>query len=63
MLTKRELEVLKLCAEGYSNVEIAEILIISRHTVKIHIEKILFKLNAPNRTCAAIKGVRLGLIK
>ena len=39
MLTKRELEVLKLCAEGYSNVEIAEILIISRHTVKIHIEK------------------------
>lgn len=63
MLTRKELEVLQLCAEGLSNNEIAKKLIISEHTVKTHLEHIFIKMKVSNRTCAAIKGIRLGIIK
>ena len=61
-LTNRELEVLALCARGYSNIEIAEELNISFHTAKAHISNILDKLNAPNRVVALLKATKLNLI-
>ena len=61
-LTDRELEVLKLLAEGIGNIEIAARLGISEHTVKFHISSILGKLSASNRTEAVAHGIRQGLI-
>jgi DNA-binding NarL/FixJ family response regulator len=61
-LTSRELEVLRLLAEGRANKEIAESLGISDHTVKFHISSILGKLGAESRTEAVTLGVRKGLI-
>ena len=48
-LTKRETDVLKLIAEGYSNEEIAEKMFISKNTVKSHIKNIYLKLDVKNR--------------
>lgn len=53
-LTKRELEVLKLLSTGLSNKEIAEILLVTVNTIKAHIRNAFQKLNAKNRTQAAI---------
>jgi DNA-binding CsgD family transcriptional regulator len=53
-LTRRELQVLELLAEGLSNKEIARALIITTHTVKAHITRILYKLGADSRTEAAV---------
>ena len=53
MLTKREQEVLKLLCEGKNNIEIAEILHISKHTAKAHVTSIIRKLECRNRTNAA----------
>jgi NarL family two-component system response regulator LiaR len=53
-LTPREVEVLGLISQGLSNQEIAERLIISPKTVKVHVGKILSKLNLTDRTQAAI---------
>lgn len=61
-LTPRETEVLKLIAEGFSNKAIAERLDIGVATVKTHIEDILEKLSASDRTQAAVKALRQGLI-
>jgi NarL family two-component system response regulator YdfI len=61
-LTDRELEVLRLLAEGIGNKEIAVRLRISEHTVKFHISSILGKLSASNRTEAVAHGIRQGLI-
>ncbi len=61
-LTKRELEVLKLCAKGYSNIEIAKELSISFHTVKGHVSNVLEKLNAPSRLIAVLIATKKGLI-
>jgi DNA-binding NarL/FixJ family response regulator len=61
-LSPRELEVLRLIAEGLSNKEIAQRLSISLSTVKTHIEELLAKLSASDRTQAAIKAVRQGLL-
>jgi NarL family two-component system response regulator YdfI len=61
-LTDRELEVLKLLAEGIGNRAIAARLGISEHTVKFHISSILGKLSASNRTEAVAHGIRQGLI-
>ena len=61
-LTKRELEVLKLCAKGYSNIEIAKELSISFHTAKAHVSNILEKLNAPSRLIAVLIATKKGLI-
>ena len=61
-LTRRELEVLTLAAEGLSNLEIAEMLVISHRTVATHVEHVLDKLEAPNRAAAACYALREGLI-
>ena len=61
-LTPRELEVLRLLAEGLPNKAIAYRLEISEHTVKFHVNSILTKLNAQSRTEAVINATRLGLI-
>lgn len=51
-LTQRESEVLQWMAEGKSNAEVGQILEISAGTVKIHVQRVLAKLGAPNRTAA-----------
>lgn len=61
-LTPRELDVLKLLAEGLTNKAIAVQLEISEYTVKFHVNTILRKLGAQSRTEAAIRAARLGLI-
>jgi predicted ATPase/DNA-binding CsgD family transcriptional regulator len=61
-LTLRELDVLKLVAQGLSNPEIAQRLVLSEHTVHRHIANILHKLNLSARAAAAAWGVRAGLI-
>jgi DNA-binding NarL/FixJ family response regulator len=62
-LTPRELEVLDMLAEGWSNKLIAHKLGISEHTAKFHVNSILAKLHAGTRTEAVMRGVRLGLVK
>lgn len=61
-LTTRELQVLRMIADGYGNKEIATELAISEHTVKFHVAQILGKLNAGSRTEAVAIGIRKGLI-
>ena len=61
-LTRRELDVLKLVAQGMSNPEIAQRLILSEHTVKRHLANILGKLNLSSRSAAAAWAVRTGLV-
>jgi len=61
-LTPREVEVLRMMAEGLGNKEIASRLGISDHTVKFHISSILAKLGAASRTEAVTLGIRMGLI-
>lgn len=58
LLTKRELEVLYLLAEGCSNCEISKRLFISDKTVKNHISNILDKLDVPDRLNAVIKAIK-----
>src|SRR2546426_6708881 len=62
-LTKREREILALVAEGLSNREIAERLVLSPETVKSHVAAILEKLGVSDRTQAAIYAVRHGLVE
>ncbi len=62
-LTAREVEVLRLVAKGYSNPEIASNLVISRATVKTHVQHIIRKLNVSDRTQAAIRAVELGIVQ
>jgi two-component system nitrate/nitrite response regulator NarL len=62
MLTPRELEVLRLLAEGLPNKTIADRLHISEHTVKFHVNAILGKLAAQSRTEAVVRATRLGLL-
>ena len=61
-LTPRELQVLRLLAEGLPNKTIAYQLDVSEHTVKFHVNAILGKLGAQTRTEAVIRATRLGLI-
>jgi NarL family two-component system response regulator LiaR len=60
-LTERELEILKLVAQGLPNLEIAERLVISERTVRTHVSNILTKLHLANRTQAALYALREGL--
>jgi DNA-binding NarL/FixJ family response regulator len=60
-LSRRELEVLALVAEGLTNQEIAERLVLSKHTVNRHVANILRKLRLPSRVAAASLAVRHGL--
>lgn len=62
-LSERELQVLELVAAGVPNREIAATLFISPETVKSHLAQILRKLPARDRTHAAVKAIRLGLVE
>lgn len=61
-LSPRELQVLRLMAEGLPNKAIAQRLEISEHTVKFHVNAILGKLGVQSRTEAVVHATRLGLI-
>jgi DNA-binding NarL/FixJ family response regulator len=61
-LTPRELQVLRLLAEGASNKSIARCLGITPHTAKFHVASIVAKLGATGRTDAVAKAMRLGLL-
>jgi DNA-binding NarL/FixJ family response regulator len=61
VLSERELEVLKLLADGKANAEIARELFLSPHTVRNHISSILSKLQFANRTEATAYAIRNGL--
>jgi NarL family two-component system response regulator LiaR len=62
-LTERELEVLKLIANGLSNSQIAETLTISENTVKGHVSNILSKLHLADRTQVAVYAWQRGIVK
>ena len=62
-LSDRELEVLKLIADGLSNAEIAEKLVLSEKTVKGHVSNILSKLQLADRTQAAVFAWREGVVR
>lgn len=60
-LTQREVEILKLVAEGLTNQEIADRLVVSERTVRAHVSNILAKLHLANRTQAALYALREGI--
>ncbi len=62
-LSERELEVLRLIADGMSNEEIAERLVISEKTVKSHVSNVLGKLHVADRTQAAVYAWREGIVR
>ena len=62
-ITKRELEILGLIADGLSNREIAERLFVSENTVKTHSSRVFDKLGARRRTQAVQLGKQLGLLR
>jgi DNA-binding NarL/FixJ family response regulator len=61
-LSERELQVMKLLAEGKANEEIAEALVIGLSTVRHHVSSILMKLQVDNRVQAAVRAVRDRLV-
>ena len=61
-ITKRELEILELIAQGLSNREIAEKLFVSENTVKTHSSRLFDKLDVKRRTQAVQTGKEMGLI-
>ncbi len=62
-LSERELEVLRRIADGLSNQEIADVLVISEKTVKIHVGNILSKLHLADRTVPQVYAWREGLAR
>lgn len=62
-LTQREFEVLKLIVDGKSNSDIANELCISEHTAKAHVCNIIQKLVVDDRTQAAVKAIKEGIIQ
>lgn len=63
IVTKREVEVLQLIADGCSTQEVAEQLFISQKTVKNHLASIYHKLDARDRTQAVLRAVRMGIVR
>ncbi len=61
-LTQREIEVLRLVAEGYSNRQIASLVHLAEGTVKNHLSSILTKLGARDRTNAVLRAIREGIL-
>jgi DNA-binding CsgD family transcriptional regulator len=61
-LTPRELEVLRLVAQGMSDAEIAEHLVVSPHTVHRHVANVRVKLRLPSRAAAVAYAARAGLL-
>ncbi len=61
-LTPRELEVLQIMARGARNRDIAQELVISERTVKIHVANVIAKLGVTNRTAAVVRAIDLNLV-
>lgn len=61
-LTEREIDVLKLIAQGSSDTDIADTLTVSKTTVRFHVSNILSKLRAQNRTQAALYAIKEGYV-
>ena len=62
ILSRREMEVLRLMAQGWETQRIATELGISRHTVRNHIRNLRQRLNASTKLDAVVKGIRLGIL-
>ncbi len=62
-LTEREIEVLRMIAEGMSNSEIAAKMVVSENTVKGHVSNILSKLHLADRTQAAVYAWKEGIVR
>ena len=62
VLTRREIDILKLAAEGHSNVRIARILWVTEQTVKFHLSNVYRKINVTNRTEAGRWAQMYGLL-
>jgi DNA-binding NarL/FixJ family response regulator len=62
-LSPRELEVLRLLAQGRSNAQIADVLVVSAATVKTHVSNVLAKLRLPDRVQAVIFAYETGLVR
>jgi len=62
-LTEREVQVLGLVAQGLSNQEIADHLVISERTVRKHVSNVLGKLHLANRTQATLYAIRTGIVE
>lgn len=61
-LTKREIEILSLVAQGKSNIEIGDELYLSEFTVKNYVSQIIEKLEVKNRIQATVKAIKNGLV-
>lgn len=59
-LTAREIEVLKWMADGKTNVEISDILLISENTVKFHVKNVVSKMHVANKTAAVVRAAMSG---
>ena len=62
-LTERELEVLSFLARGFSNAQIADVLVVSPFTIKAHVSNILAKLEVSTRAEAAAVAIQYHLVK
>jgi two-component system response regulator DegU len=63
ILTARELEVLRLVAQGLTNAQVGDTLVISPRTVEKHLASIYQKLDSRDRTQAVLRAVRMGIIR
>ena len=61
-LTSRELEILELLVQGQTNRGIAQSLVLSTSTVKVHVKRLIAKLGVSDRTQAAVRALKLGIV-